>query len=154
MNSKDRSGLLYYIKQFILRGFFGVFIGAFIGQMFFVVSAFNNEVITVASEFILKQFTVASLVGFYCAGVSVVYDIEEWSFLKQTVSHFIIMTIPYFILANFAGWIPKHPLGLSAFIAAYITLYLIIWFSFKRYWKKKAEEMVKQLRRLNDEDRV
>ena len=51
----------------------------------------------------------------------------------------------------FAGWIPKginNPIFIQSFVS-FIIIYCIVWFSFKSYWKAKAKEINKELKKLN-----
>lgn len=138
-----------YIRSFIKRGLLGILIGAFINQFVYFILALSGNFIQLEASTVITQFAISTLVGFYCSGVSVIFDIEEWSLLRQTIVHSILM-LPYFPIAVYAGWMPVNPIGRIVFALNYILVYFIIWFSIKRYWQKKAREINKELKKWNN----
>ncbi|GAA0182322.1 DUF3021 domain-containing protein [Clostridium sediminicola] len=136
-----------YIKQFIKRGLFGITIGVTINQVFCVIFSLAGLITEVPSEIVISQFIIAALTGFYLAGVSVIFDVEEWSLLRQTITHFIAM-LPYLPVAVYAGWMPRNTIGIISFIIVYILIYFIIWISFKKYWEKRTKELNEVLRKM------
>lgn len=140
-----------YIKKFILRGLFGITLGVFINQFVYLILALQGDVVSISSDIIITQFVISSVVGFYSAGISVVFNVEEWSILRQTVTHFIAMLV-YFPIAIYAGWMPTTLLGRALFILNYIVVYVVIWLSVRRYWANKAKELNAELhkRRMNN----
>lgn len=137
-----------YVKKFILRGLLGITIGVFLNQMGYLFMALQGGTIEISSDIIISQFIISSLTGFYCAGSSAIFEVEEWSVLRQTITHFIAL-LPYFPVAIYAGWIPSTSFGKIIFVANYIVVYLVIWFSFRAYWRKKAKELNEELKRHN-----
>ncbi|MEG0775815.1 DUF3021 domain-containing protein [Clostridium sp.] len=137
-----------YMKQFILRGLFGITIGVFINQLIMLIMAMNGNIVSIPSNIVITQFIISSLTGFYCAGVSVIFEIEEWSLLRQTITHSIAM-LPYFPVAVYAGWMPGTLIGRLIFIINYILVYVIIWASFKKYWEKKTKALNEELKKHN-----
>jgi hypothetical protein len=137
-----------YIKMFVLRGIIGIAIGVLIGHVFILALAFQSDTIVLTSDIVIKQFIFAGAVGFYCTGISVLFDIEEWSLLKKTVTHFIAM-LPYLVVAYFAGWIPGIWWARVLFVLFFLFVYIIIWLSLRRYWKKRAAELNEGLQKLN-----
>ncbi|TDT63801.1 DUF3021 domain-containing protein [Fonticella tunisiensis] len=138
-----------YIKKFVLRGLFGITFGVFINQLVYLIMALQGSIVQISSDIIISQFFLASLTGFYCTGISVIFEIEEWSLLRQTITHSIAM-LPFFPISIYAGWIPGNLIGRVIFILNYILVYLIIWFSFKKYWEKKAKELNEGLKKRNN----
>lgn len=139
-----------FLKKFLIRGLYGIPLGVFISQAISVIYAliYPNDI---PSNIIVTQFFIASLFGFYCSAISTIFEVDTWSLLKQTVIHFICCSVVYFPVAMFAGWIPKginNPIFIQSFIS-FIIIYCIVWFSFKSYWKAKAKEINKELKKLN-----
>ncbi|MCR1975947.1 DUF3021 domain-containing protein [Clostridium sporogenes] len=46
-----------------------------------------------------NQFIISAILGFKLAASSIVFDMEPWSLLKQTIAHFIIFSFIYFSIA-------------------------------------------------------
>lgn len=131
---------MFYIKEMIKRGFLGMFLGVFINQLIFVILILSGTIPEmINANYIVPQFFISIGIGFYLAAITIIFQVESWSILKQTVYHFIAMGIVYLPVAYLAGWMPPHIIGKISFIALYILIYVIIWLSFKAYWKKKIE---------------
>ncbi|MGL4572411.1 MAG: DUF3021 domain-containing protein [Clostridium sp.] len=129
-----------YIKKFLLRGLAGMTLGVFINQFIFTMYSLGKETIVIQSSAVIFQFIISSLVGFYCAGITVIFEVEKWSRLRQTITHAIAMLV-YFPLAIYAGWMPSNVIGIVMFILFYVLVYFITWISFKRYWEKEAKQL-------------
>lgn len=137
-----------YVKEFLKRGLFGIPLGVFINQFTFFILAWNQSQVTLSSDTIISQFIISAICGFYFVGVSIIFRIEQWSLLRQTLTHSIAM-LPYFPIAYFAGWMPAKPIGIVLFTFNYLVIYIIIWVSYKKYWEKKAQEINRELQKRN-----
>ena len=122
-------------------------IGLCIGYTFVMIMTLSNGSYTFDGKSLLNNYMYALLVGFYMASVTVVFDVEEWSLLKQTISHGLLNT-PYIIVAFIIGWAPTSALLRLLFVLSYIIVYAIIWLSFKYYWTQKAKSLDEDLRKL------
>lgn len=132
------------IKKIIIRGLGGILIGVFISQIAYLIMALQSETVQLASDQIIQQFLFSMLVGFYTSAISVVFEVEQWSLMRQTITHAILM-LPYFPIAYLAHWFPQPTYGKVLFVLEYILVYMIIWFSFRAYWKKRARELNQEL---------
>lgn len=112
----------------------------------------SNGSYTFSGDILLKNYLIAILVGFYMASVTIVFDVDEWSLLKQTVIHGLL-NFPYIIIAFRNGWAPTGTLSRVVFILSYIVVYAIIWLCFKSYWSKKSRELNEKLAKLKTEDK-
>ncbi|WP_105618698.1 DUF3021 domain-containing protein [Vallitalea okinawensis] len=131
---------MFYIKEAFKRGFLGMFLGVFLNQLIFVILILSGEIPDmINAHYMIPQFFISIGIGFYIAVITIIFQIESWSILKQTIYHFIAMGIVYLPAAYFAGWMPPHLIGRVSFIALYILIYVILWLSFKTYWKRKIE---------------
>ena len=69
--------------------------------------------------------TICSLIfGAAFGGASVIWEIENWSFLKQTVLHLIIISVSSLPIAYCMYWIPHTIRG----IVIYVSIFFIIYF--------------------------
>ncbi|MFD3155415.1 DUF3021 domain-containing protein [Haloimpatiens sp. FM7330] len=139
-----------YLKLILKRGLLGMAFGVFINQTIFAIFACTmglNGNLEVSMLF--KQFIISAIAGFYFSASSVIFNVSNWSSLKQTVLHFIATSIVYFPVAIYAKWMPNASFGRIIFIITYITIYVIVWFSFKSYWTKKIKELNMSLERRN-----
>jgi len=139
-----------YIKQFLFRGMFGIFIGSFIGHTIYLMMAIQNNGLELSTSVIITNYIATALIGFWSNGISVVFNIDEWSILRQTITHAILL-LPYLPLANYLGWMPPTTIGKVLFVVFYVILYISIWFAFKTYYTKKARELNERINQLNHE---
>lgn len=141
---------MYYLKKALKRGVYGISIGVFINQIIFAIIALREGLQgTVEVNMMFNQFIISAILGFGLAAVSIVFDVDHWSSLKQTVVHFIIFSFIYFPIAIYAEWMPTGIIPRILFVIFYIIIYVIAWFSIKAYWKKKTMEINKKLELRN-----
>lgn len=140
-----------YKKEFIKRGLLGSTIGVFINQtiLVFIILFSDKEYVTDNNQ-VIFQYIISILVGIVFSAGSVIFEIEEWSLLRQTTTHFVLMSTVFFIAAYYAGWMPKDTLGISLFVVFFLLIYVIMWFLFKSYWDKKIKEVNEELRRKDN----
>lgn len=51
-----------------------------------------------------KSTFLVSLIAFFVGSATVVYNIESWSLVKQSIIHFVIMLITIYPILLFSGW--------------------------------------------------
>jgi uncharacterized membrane protein YesL len=136
-----------YFSEIMKRGLIGIMIGLCIGYTFVVIMTLSNGSYTFDGKNLMQNYMYAILVGFYMASVTVVFDVEEWSLLKQTLIH-SLLNCPYIIVAFVIGWAPTSIFLRGVFVLIYIAIYAVIWLCFKYYWTRKAKELDNDLRRL------
>lgn len=137
-----------YLKTAMIRGIFGIFIGLAIGYTVFTGIILAHGELNVVAETIVFNYGMAVIVGFYMGAISIVYDVEEWSILRQTTTHGL-MVLPYVPFAFVVGWAPPTLGGRLLFILFYILVYMTIWLSIRAYWKKRVVELNKELAKLD-----
>ena len=85
--------------------------------------------------------TVCSLVyGAAFGGASVIWDMESWSLLKQTVVHCLVISVSAFPIAYCMYWMPHSFWGIAGYIAIFFFIYFFIWFSQYFAMKKRIQE--------------
>ncbi|AEB76867.1 DUF3021 domain-containing protein [Clostridium botulinum] len=137
---------MIYIKNILKRGITGMVLGVFINQLIFIIGGiFNGFKGSIPFNIQCNQFLISCIVGFYCCGCSVIFSIEKWSKLKQTIIHLVVMSIVYFPFAYYANWMPKAISGKIIFIFTYIFIYILIWMIYRMYWNKRIKEINKKL---------
>ncbi|TXC89385.1 DUF3021 domain-containing protein [Metabacillus litoralis] len=77
----------------------------------------------------------------YFGSASLLFDIDSWSPLKQTVIHFLISITVWLPLAIFIGWLPLEPSPLLLGIGSFVIVYVLFWYGIQTYFKKIAKEM-------------
>lgn len=85
--------------------------------------------------------TVGSLIyGAAFGGATVVWEIERWSLLKQTVVHCFVISLASFPIAYFMYWMPHNFWGIAVYIFIFFAIYFFIWCSQYFAIKKRIKE--------------
>lgn len=95
---------------------------------------------------LLAYLVTANMVGLIFSFASFVFEKEEWSILKQTMIHFIILLGTFLPIAIWIGWVPNHLVPILICIGSFIVVYFIIWLTMTIYWKKKIEDLNNELK--------
>lgn len=92
----------------------------------------GNETTAVIVQMICSLF-----VGAVCGGASVIWEIEKWSLLKQTLINFAIIAVLFFGIGYIMNWMPHHIYGALGYVGGFIAGYAIMWCSI--YFSIKAK---------------
>ena len=92
------------------------------------------------------------LVGAVSGGSSVIWEIEKWSLLKQTLIHFAVIAIPFFSIGYVMNWMPHYLYGALGYVGGFILVYLVMWFSIYFSIKVKIKKMNKHLQEMQQND--
>lgn len=91
--------------------------------------------------------TVCSMVyGAAWAGASLIWEVDGWSLLRQTVTHLLICSLSALPIAYFLHWMPRTLGGIAMYFAIFFGIYLGIWLW--QYGSMKA-----RVRRMNEKFR-
>lgn len=91
--------------------------------------------------------TVCSLIyGAAWAGASAVWRQDNWSILRQTVTHLVICSMATFPVAYFTRWMRHSVSGVLSYFGIFFGIYLVIWLSQYSSMKKRVEEMNRKVR--------
>jgi hypothetical protein len=131
-----------------IRGLQGILVSMTISYTIFMVNAVGDSGFTATSNEIVYQYVLAVVVGFWMAASTVIYEIDDWSILRQTMLHALILS-PYIPFAFIVGWAPNNLIGGIIYVIAYIIIFILIWLSFKQYYIKKAKELNQKLSQRN-----
>ena len=143
------------IKQAIIkRAILGFIYGVFIGQTiliieslfmhdgnFYAVSASLLELAGTKIAAVIIQYFLTGIIGLTFASTTVIFEMDEWSLLRQTITHFIITSIVMYVAGFLCGWFP-HTVGSTlVWFGVFVVVYLIFWICFSLYYKNKVKKM-------------
>ena len=137
-------------KRAILGFIYGVFIGQTIliieslfmrDGNFYAVSASLLELAGTKIAAVIIQYFLTGIIGLTFASTTVIFEMDEWSLLRQTITHFIITSIVMYVAGFLCGWFP-HTVGSTlAWFGVFVVVYLIFWICFSLYYKNKVKKM-------------
>ena len=146
------------LKEIIKRGLLGFMIGVFIGETililesinaadgnFYAVSAYLTS--NAGSELgaVIVQYLITGILGLTFSAGSIIFEIDRWSLLLQTVVHFAVTSVIMYISGFFCGWFPHTVSSTVIWFVMFIIIYVIFWVSFYNYFKKKTREINESL---------
>ena len=130
-------------KKAILLGLIGYVCGCVIGLFF----ALQNENCNIREA--LPSILLGGIPGAIAMGSAVIYDIEEWSLLRATATHFLVVMgvilFACFLLKWFPPWSPAFWIMLAAELVGYVIIWLIMYYCFRKK-VRELNEMLKESR--------
>ena len=137
-------------KQVFLRSLLGAFVGCFIGVVIIVCIslAIGGGDMHVATPALLAQvgsevgafslqMAAAMLIGAIWSGASVIWEVERWSLLRQTLTHFLLCSVVCLPIAWAMDWY------LFGFVAMYAGIWLINYLQIRRRVQEINERLKK-----------
>lgn len=127
-------------KKIIIRSLLGFPIGIAIGYLFTILislvwangyySPCVPELISVMGNEINAVILQAALCGILGAGFSassVIWEMDNWSIVKQTGIYFSIVSVIMLPVAYFAFWMEHNVIGFLIYFGIFILIFAIIW---------------------------
>ncbi len=141
-------------KNILKRCLVGAPIGLLIAQVISIwISVIINdgtyyavvpELITICkseTNAVIMQTICALLYGAMWAGSTIIWEIDEWSILKQSSIHFLITSIVTFPVAYITRWMEHTVSGVISYFAIFLMIYVGIWITQYLSMKKKIEQL-------------
>lgn len=97
---------------------------------------------------VVVQLLGSMLYGALCGGMSVIWDIEEWSLLRQTATHLIFFSAVTMPLAWLMHWMEHSLGGILGYLGVFFLIYLGIWASRYMAMKRKLREINERIREM------
>jgi len=154
-------------KKIVLRSILGFPIGIAIGYLITIfislgwangyytpcvpelLLAMGNEINAV----ILQAF-LCGLLGTGFAASSIIWEIENWSIIKQTGIYFIIISVIMLPIAYFAYWMEHSIVGFFSYFGIFILIFAFIWiiqFVIAKHNVRKMNENLHNVKNCGDE---
>jgi len=127
-----------YLIEGLRRGFLGAMMASFASYTMLVVSTLGHTTVSLDAPMLTQHYVFYLLSGLYLAGISVLFNIEEWSLLRQVVTH-VICTLPFLPIGYMVGIMPRNLMGMSVFGGMYLSGYVVSYVLYKAHLKKEAE---------------
>lgn len=135
-------------KEMSVRGIVGFFAGVTIGTFIPIVSSliygdgnfypvnpgiletFGNEI-----NAVLAQSLLCGLLGVCFGAGSIIWEMDDWSILKQTILHLLLSSVVMFPLAYVMQWMEHSVKGILTYVGIFSGIYACIWIvSYLKWW--------------------
>ena len=141
-------------KEVAKRAIMGFIYGVFIGQTILIIEslfmrdgnfyAVSNNLLELAGTKIaavIIQYFLTGIIGTTFAATTVIFEMDSWSLLRQTITHFVITSIVMYIAGFLCGWFP-HTVGSTLiWFGVFVVVYVIFWICFSMYYKNKVKKI-------------
>lgn len=153
-------------KKLILRGLLGLPIGITIGYLITIVislvwaegyySPCVPELIAIMGNEInavILQTALSGLLGAGFAASSVIWEMEDWSIVKQTGIYFLVISVIMLPIAYFTYWMEHSLKGFLIYFGVFALIFIIVWviqFIIGRQMVKKMNANLYKTKTHND----
>ncbi len=127
-------------KKIVLRSILGFPIGITIGYFIAILISLcsgNGEYVPCVPELVsvmgneinavILQALLCGLLGAGFAASSVIWEIENWSIMKQTGIYFIIISVIMLPIAYFSYWMEHSIGGFFSYFGIFVFIFAVIW---------------------------
>ena len=149
-------------KAVITRSLLGFPLGIFISQTLLIIisliaGAYTPVEVHLAQQMgllpaVILQYFLSGILGAAFGGASCIWEMPDWSLLKQTSLHFAISIIAMFPIAWFSWWMPHNIAGALIYIAIFLAIYVVIYIINFFTWKNKIQKMDARIRKERNLD--
>lgn len=129
-----------WLKQLLVRALFGVMMGIATCHLIALgisLSIQDGDFYATTSDLVTHYGTPLQAVviqniwaAFYGAAwgaSSVIWQKEQWSLLRRTVSHLVVMSLVTLPVAYYLYWMPRSIVGVISYFAMFFAVYAVIW---------------------------
>lgn len=135
------------MNAFLFRSMIGIFFGAFIAVMTTSALIYFDGQSAIDGQLFIKNAFGYIFCGWLFTVTPLYFKIRSLGLLTQTALHFLTVTIVYFIISLWTGWIPIDVKHFLIYLAISIFVYAIAWIGFYLYFKHESKKLNKDLRR-------
>jgi hypothetical protein len=98
---------------------------------------------------VLIQAVFSLIYGAAWAGASIIWEVETWSILRQTLTHLVICSSATLPAAYLMRWMNHSASGILLYFGIFFAIYLIIWLSQYSGMKKRVSEINRKIQESN-----
>lgn len=132
--------VIFMKKKILLRGALGIPVGIAIGYVITVlISAVVGEgryfpcvpqlIDETGSELnaVILQTILCALLGAVSSAISVIWEIERWSIVRQTGVFFLALSLAMMPTAYFLHWMERSAVGFLRYFGIFAAIFAVIW---------------------------
>ncbi len=110
-----------------------------------LVSAMGNEI-----NAVVLQALLCGLLGTGFAASSVIWEIENWSIIKQTAIYFMIISVIMLPIAYVSYWMEHSIIGVFSYFGIYAFIFVVAWVIQFAAGKHNVRKMNENLHNVKD----
>lgn len=90
---------------------------------------------------IIVQAVASLIYGAGWGGASVIFQRDDWSILRQTITHFLVTSLVTFPIAYFMHWMHHSLMGVVRYFGIFIVVYAIVWAALYSAAKRNVDQI-------------
>lgn len=90
---------------------------------------------------VLVQTMVSLMYGAIWGGASFVWEMENWSITRQTVTHLLIVSLSTLPVAYLMRWMDRNVLGILGYFGIFLMIYGVVWIFLYLGTKRRVEKL-------------
>jgi len=98
---------------------------------------------------VVVQAITMMVYGMVWAGSSVIWEMDNWSILRQTATHLVITSLVTLPIAYFLHWMDHSLGGILQYFGIFFLTYVLIWWSQYSAMKKRVEQFNAKVKEKN-----
>ena len=134
-------------KKYLILAFIGGMMGVAI-CFFMSVMSKSNGTETAGAGTVVLYYVVSFLHGAICMGTTFVYEIDQWSIARCTVTHFLIVLTCFYILGTVQGWLKFFSLSFWIITGGFVVAYFIVWMIMYLGYRKEIRRMNEGIKKI------
>ena len=135
------------VKKIIIKAGLGFSLGLLVGGVFMLMEGPPDAYLGATGVWagILELF-VCGVYGLVVMEGQLLYDIEYYSLMRATLTHFLIILFGLFLLGLSFGWQPDD-VTVWVIVAVYVVISILVWIIIYLFTKRKVRRINANLRR-------
>ena len=109
-----------------------------------LIERFGNEVTA-----IIMQTALSAVLGAGFAGSSIIWEMDEWSLLKQTSIYFGIVSVLMMTIAYICEWMEHSVKGILSYFGIFVAIFIGVWIVQYLIWKVRVSRIKEKIQKNN-----
>lgn len=107
-----------------------------------LIERFGNEVTA-----IIMQTVLSAVLGAGFAGSSIIWEMDEWSLLKQTSIYFGIVSVLMMTIAYICEWMEHSVKGILSYFGIFVAIFIAVWIVKYLIWKVRVSRIKEKIQK-------
>ena len=95
---------------------------------------------------VMAQTALCAVLGAVSAGASVVWEIENWSLMKQSLVFFALLSAVMMPVAYLAQWMEHSLGGFLSYFAMFTVMFIFVWIVRYFFWRGRVRALNKDMK--------
>ncbi|WP_282142375.1 DUF3021 domain-containing protein [Cytobacillus oceanisediminis] len=133
------------MRTFLYRSMIGIFFGGFISTAVTIVLIYFGGQPTLDGQAFIINALGFIISGWLFTVTPLYFEIRSLRLSMQTALHYLTVTIVYFTLGLWIGWIPIGVKNFFIYLGISVFVYASMWICFYLYFKNESKKLNEDL---------